>query len=114
MADPTDRAIYYQRYFEEDKAKTNRLGKLLKFSCDLCEMRIQDHSKHCKSCNRCCHKFDHHCNWLNNCVGVENYNLFIIATFALLGYVVCNFIFSLIILLAKEFTGDFWDVICII
>lgn len=42
---------------------------------------------HCKRCRRCVEFFDHHCKWLNNCIGAKNYFEFyalLITTFLLL------------------------------
>lgn len=33
-------------------------------------------TKHCRECNRCVFHFDHHCKWLNNCIGKKNYKLY--------------------------------------
>ena len=35
-------------------------------------------SYHCKRCNRCTGNFDHHCLYLNTCIGGKNYELFIL------------------------------------
>ncbi|XP_054917591.1 palmitoyltransferase ZDHHC11-like isoform X2 [Dermacentor andersoni] len=46
--------------------------------CYICEVKVENRSKHCSSCNKCIKKFDHHCKWLNNCVGSRNYKYFAI------------------------------------
>ena len=33
-------------------------------------------SQHCGACNRCASGFDHHCVYLNNCIGESNYDSF--------------------------------------
>ena len=40
--------------------------------CEYCGKRQLD-SYHCKRCGRCTEDFDHHCKFLNNCIGRKNY-----------------------------------------
>ena len=35
-------------------------------------------AKHCRICDKCVEGFDHHCKWLNTCVGSKNYRYTII------------------------------------
>lgn len=47
-------------------------------------------SKHCKLCMKCVQGFDHHCRWLNMCIGERNYKIFFVFlsdTYFLLLYV---------------------------
>ena len=55
--------------------------------CPDCEVVRTPRSRHCAICNRCVERFDHHCPWINNCVGVGNHLIFI--TFLVLTFVQC-------------------------
>ncbi|CAG9330227.1 unnamed protein product [Blepharisma stoltei] len=48
------------------------------YLCTICKNYVTETSKHCGSCDRCVDRFDHHCKWLNNCIGKHNYKQFII------------------------------------
>ncbi|XP_019871027.1 palmitoyltransferase ZDHHC6 [Aethina tumida] len=44
--------------------------------CSVCEGFKAPRSHHCRRCGRCVLKMDHHCPWINNCVGWGNHGHF--------------------------------------
>lgn len=44
--------------------------------CQKCDAWKPPRAHHCRRCGRCVLRMDHHCVWLNNCVGHGNYRAF--------------------------------------
>ncbi|PGH17999.1 hypothetical protein AJ80_04620 [Polytolypa hystricis UAMH7299] len=51
--------------------------------CVYCMIRKPLRSKHCRRCKRCVSKHDHHCPWIDNCVGANNLRHFVLYIFAM-------------------------------
>lgn len=57
--------------------------------CVTCRARRKMRSHHCKECGRCVDRMDHHCPWIDNCVGLGNqraFYCFVVLLFLTIGY----------------------------
>ncbi|MCL7041290.1 hypothetical protein MKW94_026073 [Papaver nudicaule] len=73
--------------------ETQRDGGDLRY-CQKCSCYKPPRAHHCRVCKRCVLRMDHHCIWINNCVGHANYKIFFV--FVLYAVIAC--IHSLILL----------------
>ncbi|CAI8600862.1 unnamed protein product [Vicia faba] len=73
-----------------------RKGGDLRF-CQKCSHYKPPRAHHCRVCKRCVLRMDHHCIWINNCVGHANYKIF----FIFVTYAAIACIYSMILLVGS-------------
>lgn len=62
--------------------------------------------KHCKACNKCVEGFDHHCPFLNQCIGTNNYFWFMAILTSYVALMVASIMWGLAILFQLHSKGD--------
>ena len=71
--DPSDKGVKERRGARVSPSLPSKRS----IFCVLCASRVNPTSRHCGVCNRCTDCYDHHCDWLNNCIGRGNYRWFL-------------------------------------
>jgi len=81
--------------------------------CKKCRMYRPPRCHHCSVCNRCVLQMDHHCLWMNNCIGLNNYRSYCLT----LVYLCIGMIYGIIILVApfyesiqQQIQADGWRI----
>lgn len=74
--------------------------------CPECLIIKTPRSRHCSVCNKCVERYDHHCPWINNCVGIKNHRDFMIFLGATVISILGAFIGTLVELIQIEQTID--------
>jgi palmitoyltransferase len=57
--------------------------------CPDCQVIRTPRCRHCTLCKRCVDRFDHHCPWVNNCIGKNNFAYFYTFVFTQSVYLIC-------------------------
>ncbi|KAM3601929.1 uncharacterized protein V6R79_021464 [Siganus canaliculatus] len=74
--DPTHLEASDQSAASTSESKPVLTGKWSK--CPVCKIMRPPRSGHCRTCGCCVQRLDHHCIWINSCVGQANHRSFLL------------------------------------
>ncbi|KAL3764343.1 hypothetical protein ACHAW5_003479 [Stephanodiscus triporus] len=87
----TPLCIFHSLSFREEQQRLVRGRRM----CRRCQSFKPPRAHHCSICDRCIIKMDHHCPWINNCVGIGNHKYFLL--FIFYTFLSCHYSFSFLV-----------------
>lgn len=111
LASFVDPGIYPREHSDEEDDFRQPLYRSLEINgvqvkmkwCETCRFYRPPRCSHCSICDNCVENFDHHCPWVDNCIGKRNYKYFFFFVTSLTVFIVCGIAFGLLsIVLSRE------------
>ena len=66
-------------------------GRNLDYFCFFCRSLWSSSSVHCMTCGKCVEGFDHHCVFVNNCIGYRNHANFLV-------FLMLSFVYTMVLI----------------